>query len=296
MNVQPTEIKKACEALQVKLSDGSMMPRLGQGTWHMGDHMTKRKSELEALRLGIDLGMTLIDTAEMYGEGKSESLIGEAIRGVDRNRLFLVSKVYPHNAGGQRLQESCEKSLRRLGVDCLDLYLLHWRGSIPLRETVAGMEKLIAQGKIRRWGVSNFDIEDMKELWSVPGGDRCAVNQVLYHIASRGVEYSLLPWMKEHGVPLMAYCPVAQAGNLQRGMLKDSAILAVAEKYGITPAQVLLAFVLRDQDVIAIPKAGTPSHTRENAEAALIKLTQEDIALLSKSFPAPKRKMYLDMQ
>lgn len=290
------KIREKNRAARVALPDGTEAPRLGQGTWHLSERASRRDSELEALRLGIRLGMTLIDTAEMYGEGRSESLVGEAIRGISRESLFLVSKVYPHNAGRGRIFESCKNSLRRLGTDYLDLYLLHWRGSVPLAETVACMEELTAQGLIRRWGVSNFDTDDMEELWNTPGGNRCAVNQVLYHLGSRGVEYDLLPWMRKRRVPLMAYCPIAQGGSLRRGLFENPSVLRVAGAHGATPAQVLLSFVTRGGDVVAIPKAGTPQHTLENAGAGLLELSESDLSALSAAFPAPKRKTVLDMQ
>lgn len=300
MDLESTEIQAAIReknrSSSVALPDGSKAPRLGQGTWHLAERADRRGSELEALRRGIGLGMTLIDTAEMYGEGRSEELVGEAIRGIPRESLFLVSKVYPHNAGRNRIFESCRRSLSRLGTDTLDLYLLHWRGSVPLAETVACMEELISQGLIRRWGVSNFDADDMEELWNTPGGKRCAANQVLYHLGSRGIEYDLLPWMRRRGIPLMAYCPIAQGGTLRRGLMESAAVKSVAEKYGATPTQILLSFVMRGGDVIAIPKAGTARHTLENAGAGLVDLSEGDLAGLSQAFPAPKRKVPLDMR
>jgi diketogulonate reductase-like aldo/keto reductase len=289
-------IREKNRAARVAFPDGAKAPRLGQGTWHLGERPSRRDSEIEALRLGVRLGMTLIDTAEMYGEGRAESLVGEAIRGIGRNGLFLVSKVYPHNAGRKNIFESCENSLRRLGTDFLDLYLLHWRGNIPLAETVTCMEELVSRGLIRRWGVSNFDTADMEELWRIPGGSRCAANQVLYHLGSRGVEYDLLPWMRKHRVPLMAYCPIAQGGSLRRGLFENPAVRRVAAAHGATPAQVLLGFVMRGGDVIAIPKAGTPRHTLENAGAGLLALTDADLAALSAAYPAPAHKTALDMR
>lgn len=282
----------------VKLPDGTRVPAIGQGTWHMGDDPAKRASEIEALRTGVACGMTLIDTAEMYGEGAAERLVGEAIAPLDRAGLFLVSKVYPHNAGRARMFDSCRASLDRLGVEALDLYLLHWRGDVPLAETVACMEELMAEGLVRRWGVSNFDVADMEELMDVPGGEACAVNQVLYHLGSRGIEYDLAPWQAERGIPVMAYCPLAQAGRLARarGLLQDPAVAEVAARHDATPAQVLLAFAVRSGDVVAIPKAATPEHARDNAVALDLDLTVDDLALLDRRFPAPARKMPLDME
>lgn len=228
-------IREACLGLTVTLPDGGHMPRLGQGTWHMAERREKRTREIAAIRRGIELGLTMIDTAEMYAEGGAESLTGEAIRGIPRESLFLVSKVYPHNAGRGRIFSSCENSLRRLGVDRLDLYLLHWRGSVPLSETVACMEKLVADGRIVRWGVSNFDTDDMEALFSAPGGSGCATNQVLYHLASRGIEYDLLPWQRQRGVPVTAYCPIAQGGRLGSGLFTHPLMKALCDKYGSRP-------------------------------------------------------------
>lgn len=280
---------------QVRLSDGTMVPCLGQGTWFLGEHKSQIVREQEALTAGIDAGMTLLDTAEMYGSGKAETLIGRTIKGMDRSRLFLVSKVYPHNAGRKNIFKSCMASLERMGTHYLDLYLLHWRGGIPLSETVACMEQLKKEGKIRRWGVSNFDTDDMEELWSVPNGKNCAVNQVLYHVASRGIEYDLLPWMREHQVPLMAYCPLAQAGSLRRGLYDNEVLKKIADNHKATVSQVLLAFAVRDGNTIAIPRTGRKEHTLENAGAVQVILTDEELGMIDKEFPAPTRKVYLDM-
>lgn len=278
----------------VLLPDGTRLPRIGQGTWFIGDHTGRRQEEIRTLRLGVELGLRLIDTAEMYGDGRSEELVGEAIRGI-RDQVFLVSKVYPHNAGRGKLAKSCEASLKRLGTDRLDLYLLHWRGSVPLSETVEELEKLVRQGKILRWGVSNLDTSDMKELAAVPGGTGCAVNQVLYHLGSRGIEYDLMPWLQERGIPVMAYCPLAQAGSLRRGLVESDAVAEVAEKHGVKPLQVLLAWSIRNGSTIAIPKASREEHVRENAAAGGLLLTEEDLLLLDGAFPGPKRKVHLDM-
>lgn len=279
----------------LKLNDGSRMSRLGMGTWYLGENKAARKQEIEALRAGIHAGCSLIDTAEMYGSGKSEQLIGEAIKGIDRSSLFIVSKVYPHNAGRAHIFDALDRSLRNLRTDYLDLYLLHWRGQVPLRETVECMEQLVKEGKIRRWGVSNFDTDDMEELFSVKNGDHCAVNQVLYHLGSRGVEYDLMPWLEEHHVPLMAYCPLAQGGDLRRGLLNNKAVQMVAEQRHITAMQVLLAFVLHHENVIAIPRSGKAEHVLENCQAAEIKLTEEEYRLLDRAFPAPDHKVWLDI-
>lgn len=279
----------------VTLPDGAKVPAIGQGTWFLGEHPTRLKQEEEALRAGVGAGMTLIDTAEMYGNGKAEELIGKTLPELKREELFLVSKVYPHNAGRRNIFKSCMASMKRMGVDYLDLYLLHWRGAIPLEETVACMEQLKKEGKIRRWGVSNFDTADMEELWSVPGGKNCAVNQVLYHVASRGIEYDLLPWMREHHVPVMAYCPLAQGGDLRRGLYDSAVLNKIAQAHEATVSQVLLAFVIRGGDVIAIPRSGHAEHTLENAGADQIVLSAEELAMIDKEFPAPTRKVYLDI-
>lgn len=281
---------------QVILPDGTHVPALGQGTWYMGDDPARRAQEIETLRTGIACGMTLIDTAEMYGEGAAERLVGAAIEGYDRESLFLVSKVYPHKADRAHIFASCEASLARLGTDYLDLYLLHWREDVPLAETVECMEELQRRGLIRRWGVSNFDVADMEDLMHVPGGSACATNQVLYHLGSRGIEFDLLPWQREHGIPTMAYCPLAQGGRLTRGLLDDATVRDIAALHDATSAQVLLAFAIREGDVIAIPKASTPAHARDNAEAARLNLSTEDIARLSQRFPAPTEKVPLDME
>ena len=268
----------------VTLPDGTRVPALGQGTWRMGEDGGARKAEVAALRLGIELGLTLIDTAEMYGEGGAEEVVGEAITG-RRDGLFIVSKVYPHNAGRRAVVAACERSLRRLGIDTIDLYLLHWRGSVPLAETVEGFEALTRAGKIARWGVSNLDVADLDELWAA-GGTACATNQVLYNIDERGIEFDLIPWCAGRNVPIMAYSPVGQGGR----MLRHKALAEVAARHGATPAQVALAWTLRRPDLIAIPKASAEAHVRENAKAATLRLTEEDHATLDAAFPPPARK------
>jgi len=280
----------------VTLPDGMTVPALGQGTWFLGERKASAEAEKEALTAGIQAGMTLIDTAEMYGNGKAEELIGRTIAGMKREDLFIVSKVYPHNAGRKNIFKSCMASMQRMGVDYIDLYLLHWRGGIPLSETVACMEQLKKEGKIRRWGVSNFDTADMEELWSVPNGRNCAVNQVLYHVASRGIEFDLLPWMREHKVPLMAYCPLAQGGDLRRGLYQNPVLNQIAGNHQATVSQVLLAFAVRDGNTIAIPRTGKKAHTLENAAADGLVLTEEELAMINREFPAPTRKVWLDMQ
>lgn len=281
---------------QTALSCGKNVPALGQGTWFLGDRESTRQREIDALRAGVSAGMTLIDTAEMYGSGRSEALVGDAIRGFDRDKLFLVSKVLPNHAGKKDMAASCENSLRRLKTDYLDLYLLHWRGEIPLAETVFCMEELKREGKIKNWGVSNFDAEDMEELWQIPNGSSCQVNQVLYHMGSRGIEFSLLPWMRAHHVALMAYCPLAQAGTLRRGLLSNPAVCAIARKHQVNVEQVLLAWCIRDGNTIAIPRSGKAEHTLQNAGAGSLILDGEDLARIDAQFAPPTRKMPLDIQ
>jgi diketogulonate reductase-like aldo/keto reductase len=257
------------------------------GTWHMGESAGSHAAEVAALRLGLDLGMTLIDTAEMYGDGGAEKVVGEAIAG-RRDEVFLVSKFYPQHASRRKLVAACEASLVRLGVESLDLYLYHWRGSVPLAETVDALEGLAAAGKIARWGVSNFDTADMTELVAIPAGERVAADQVLYNLARRGPEFDLLPWCAEHGVDVMAYSPLDE-GTLPR----HPAVAAIAKRCGITPAQLALAWLLRDRRVAVIPKASSPAHVRENRAAADISLDEEALSALDKAFPAPRRKQPL---
>lgn len=272
------------------------MPRLGMGTWYLGDDPRKEQQEIEALRAGFDAGITLVDTAEMYGSGRSERLIGKALQGYDREKMFLVSKVLPSNAGRRRIFKSLEDTLQRLGTDYLDLYLLHWRGSVPFSETVECMEEMVAQGLIKGWGVSNLDTDDMQELSRVPGGKNCLVDQVLYHLGSRGIEYDLLPWMEKNDVACMAYCPLAQAGSLRRGLVNSPAVAEVADKHGITPMQVLLAFTLLRDNVISIPRSGKAEHVLANWAVKDVALDDDDIRTLNGAFPAPTHKTYLDIQ
>lgn len=273
----------------LQLADKTV-PVIGQGTWRMGEDRHQRKDEIAALQLGIELGLTLIDTAEMYGEGGAEEVVGEAIDG-KRDQVTLVSKIYPHNASRNGVIAACERSLERLKTEHIDLYLLHWPGSYPLDETVAAFEGLREAGKIGRWGVSNFDVSDMLELETVGSTPPCATNQVLYNPAERGIEYDLIPWMQNANMPLMAYCPIGQAGDL----LMNPAILQIAEQHGVTPAQISLAWVLRQEGVIAIPKAVDPYHLRLNAEAVNIELSLEDELLIDTSWPVPIRKRPLGM-
>jgi diketogulonate reductase-like aldo/keto reductase len=265
------------------------MPRLGMGTWHMGESAGERAAEVAALRLGLELGVTLVDTAEMYGEGGAERVVGEAIRG-RRDAVYLVTKFYPHHASRRALPKACEGSLGRLGVEAIDLYLLHWRSSVPLAETVEALERLREAGKIRRWGVSNFDVADMEELAGAAGGERCAANQVLYNLARRGIEFDLLPWCAARGIDVMAYSP------LDEGTLAAHPALAkVAKRLGSSAAQVALAWLLRDPRVCVIPKASGAEHVRANAAARGLALDDEAIAELDRAFPPPTRKRPLEI-
>jgi diketogulonate reductase-like aldo/keto reductase len=257
------------------------VPVLGQGTWHLGQGRHARATEIAALRRGLDLGLTVVDTAEMYGDGASEKLVGEAVAG-RRDEVFLVSKVLPQHATETGTVAACEASLRRLGTGHVDLYLLHWRGRVPLRETLRGFERLRAAGHIRHWGVSNFSVADLAELFRLPGGNRAATDQVLFNLAHREIEYDLLPWCLDAGVPIMAYSPVEQ-GRL----LRDPTVRAVAERHGATAAQVALAWVLDHEHAIAIPEAGTPAHVEENRRALDLRLTTDDLADLLDAFPPP---------
>lgn len=282
------------KAKTVQFPDGTTVPAIGQGTWYMGERNSDLRAEVQALQQGLDAGMTLIDTAEMYADGGAERVVGEAIAG-RRDAAFLVSKVYPHHAGGAKAIAACEQSLKRLKTECIDLYLLHWRGSIPLHDTVAAMETLQASGKIRRWGVSNLDTDEMQALWKIPGGQACMTNQVLYHAAARGIEFDLLPWCEEHGVPVMAYCPLAQAGKLRHDVLTSAVMQDIASARGVSSSQVALAWVTRTGNVIAIPKAVQPQHVKDNAAALTLSLTEDEIARIDAAFPAPNHKTPLDM-
>ncbi len=281
---------------KVKLKCGRLVPSIGQGTWYLGDDPSTRKREIEALRTGIEAGMTLIDTAEMYGSGNSERLVGEAIAPYDRDELFLVSKVLPSNAGRRGMRQACENSLRRMKIDQLDLYLYHWRGSIPLGETVEELERLRDAGLIRDWGVSNLDTDDMMELEKLDRKNHCQVNQVLYHTASRGIEFDLFPKMIADNIALMSYCPLAQAGSLKAGLFRNPVLKEIASAHNATVAQILLAWNIRSGHTIAIPRTGRKEHTIENAKAAEIRLYQEDLLKIDGIYPPPTHKMWLDMQ
>ena len=267
----------------VRLADGTDVPALGMGTWHMGDTARRRPRELAALRAGIASGMTLVDTAEMYANGGAEEVLGEALAG-RRDDVFIVSKVYPHNAGAKSALLACERSLRRLRTDRLDLYLLHWRGRIPLAETVDAFERLRRDGKIVRWGVSNFDTDDIEELLALPDGAHCAVNQVLYHLGERGIEWSLAPLCRAHGIALMAYSPVGEGA-----LLKDPELRRIARSVGARPAQLALAWLIRRDGVIAIPQTSNVAHIAENRGATNVELSAATLAEIDAAFPPPRR-------
>jgi diketogulonate reductase-like aldo/keto reductase len=274
---------------KVKLPSGETVPQLGQGTWRMGESAGARKEEIAALKLGLDLGMTLIDTAEMYGNGGAEEVVAEAVRG-RRDECFIVSKVLPDNSTRAGTVAACARSLKRLKTDRIDLYLLHWHGGPKLKETLAGFEELIEAGAIRYWGVSNFDVGDMEELFGLSGGDSCASNQVLYNLRRRGIEAGLLPWCRERAIPIMAYSPFEQ-GRL----LRDRVLTGVAIRHRATTAQIALAWILRHGDMMVIPKTSTATRVQENRAALDIELTERDLAELAKAFPAPKRQRPLEL-
>jgi diketogulonate reductase-like aldo/keto reductase len=280
----------------VTLPDGERIPALGQGTWRMGENTRAHKDEVAALRLGIELGMTLIDTAEMYGEGGAEKVVADAIED-QRDRVFVVTKVYPHNASRIELPKACEQSLKRLRIDTIDLYLLHWRErNTQIAETVEAFEKLRTTGKIKRWGASNFDVEDMEELFAIRNGTNCAANQVLYNLENREIEFDLLPFIHQlstlnHQPVLMAYSPVGHG----RGLLESATLKKIAKRHDATTSQIALAWVLRQPRVIAIPKASKEKHVRDNVRSIQIKLTNEDFADLDREFPPPKSRKSLSM-
>ena len=273
----------------VELRSGAVVPVLGLGTWHLAEDPSRRAIEIAALRLGLDLGMNLVDTAEMYANGASEELVGEALAD-RRDDAYLVDKVLPSNATRRGTVSACERSLRRLDTDRLDLYLLHWRGYVPLTETVAGFTDLMDAGRIRSWGVSNFDLRDMQELVSVQNGARVVVNQVLYNLMRRGIEWDLLPWCRRNGVVVMAYSPIEQ-GRL----LRHPILARIAARHEATPTQIALAWLIGQDSVVAIPRAGTPEHVRDNRAAAEVQLTEQDLAEIDRAFPPPDGPRPLEM-
>lgn len=274
---------------QLTLPAGLPMPRFGLGTWRMGEARGERKAETAALQHGLACGITLIDTAEMYGDGVAEEIVGDAIAG-KRDGLFIVSKILPSNASRRGTVAACERSLRRLRIDRIDLYLLHWRGSVPLAETIEAFEALRAAGKIGAWGVSNLDLSDMQELIDVPQGDAVQTNQVLYNLTRRGIEFDLQPWCRARHIPLMAYSPIEQ-GRL----LGHPALAKIAAAHGVSPAQVALAWLMRQDDVIVIPKSSRVAHIDDNLAALDLTLTDDDLAALDRAFPPPRRATPLDM-
>ena len=274
---------------QVTLPNGETMPAYGQGTWHMGENRLHFADEVAALKFGIELGIPLIDTAEMYGNGVAEEIVAEATKG-RRDELFIVSKVLPYNASQRGTIEACERSLKRLKTDRIDLYLLHWRGSHPFAETLAAFERLREQGKIRHHGVSNFDRADLEEWVRVPGGANVATNQILYNLTRRGPEFDVIPWCRERNISIMAYSPIEQGR-----MLGHKALADVAARHGATPAQIALAWLLRQDGMIVIPKASRKEHVREDFGALDVKLTDTDLADLDRAFPPPKGRSSLGM-
>lgn len=273
----------------VTFADGTTVPALGQGTWEMGDDPAWRDEEQQALERGIDLGMTLIDTAELYGDGRAERLVGEVIAG-RRDEVFIVSKVRPENASEMKMMLSCEKSLERLGIDRIDLYLLHWEGRVPLEETIDAFRELIDEGMIARWGVSNLDLRTMERLMEIDGAEDCASNQLLYNLGARGVEFDLLPWMQSRDMPMMAYSPLGRGGLLEHPLIED-----IADRHSASPAQVALAAVLRNDGIIAIPKASNVEHVEANADALEIQFDLEDLERLDQAFPPPTQETSLEM-
>jgi len=271
------------------LPSGAKIPTFGLGTWRMGESARRRADEVAALHYGIELGVTLIDTAEMYGDGEAETIVADAV-GTRREEVFIVNKVLPENSSKRGTIAACERSLKRLKTDRIDLYLLHWRGSPPLQETLAAFEALASAGKILHWGVSNFDIREMGDVAALPGGRACATNQVLYNLTRRGIEFDLMPWCRARKIPIMAYSPIEQGR-----MLDHPALRKVGAHHNATPAQVALAWLLRQDGVIAIPKASTLAHVEEDLAALDLRLTGDDLATLDRAFPPPKKAEALGM-
>ncbi len=280
----------------VTLPGNRQLPSLGLGTWRMGESAARRKSEIAAVRFALDSGWRVIDTAEMYGDGQAEEIVGVALRDalragtVSRDELFVVSKVYPHNATARGTAQACERSLARLGLDHLDAYLLHWRGSVPLEETADALAALQQRGRIGAWGVSNFDVDDMEELLRIPGGEQCVTNQIYYSLGSRGPSFELVPWLQQHRITTMAYSPIDQGALARNAKLRD-----IAARREVTPAQIALAWLMAQDGVMAIPKAVGETHLRENFAAQAIVLTEADRAEIDKAFPPPKRRSPLAM-
>lgn len=278
----------------LRLPSGREIPVLGQGTWGMGEDSFKRSDEIAALRYGISLGLTLIDTAEMYGDGRAEELIGEAIHDIPRARIFLVSKVLPQNATLRGTVQACDRSLRGLKTDYLDLYLLHWQGDVPIAETLGAFHLLKKKGAVLDYGVSNFDYDDMREATALPGGNEIATNQVLYNLLHRGIEWDLLPWCRRHGIPIMGYSPMGHSRTEQEQMFEHPQMRAIAERHNAKPSQIALAWLLQ-QETVAIPKAASHEHIQDNRAALDIKLTERDLEDLDRAFPPPNRKVPLEV-
>jgi diketogulonate reductase-like aldo/keto reductase len=274
----------------LQLRSGREIPILGQGTWRMGEKASQKQAEIDALKLGLDLGLSVIDTAEMYGDGGAEKIVAEAIA-TRRSEVYLVSKFYPHNASYKELIAACNRSLSRLKTDYLDLYLLHWRGSVPLSETLLGLQHLKQTGKILDYGVSNFDTDDLQEAESLPGGKEIVANQVLYNLLRRGIEWDLLPWCKQRQLAIMAYSPVEQ-----RAFVNDSKLKDIATQHNATPTQIALSWLLHQDNVLSIPKATNPDHVKENCAALDIQLTEQELRKLDLTFKPPVRKMSLAMR
>lgn len=280
-----------------QLKSLNTMPKFGIGTWGMGENEKRREKEIDTIVFALKNGVKLIDTAEMYGNGEAEKIVGDALKIFqhEREKFYIISKVYPHNAGKNNIFNSLESSLKRLGINYLDMYLLHWRGRVPLSETVECMEKAKKDGLIKDWGVSNFDIDDMKELETVKDGDKCMANQVLYHLGSRGIDFDLAPYMQKNNIALISYCPLAQAGKLGKDILKNRVLINIADKHNASPAQIALAFISTFENKIPIPKSSHKKHTLENIESQNIMLDDEDLDILNQEFPAPNKKMPLDI-
>ena len=274
---------------------GRELPAIGIGTWHMGSDPGKRDQEVQAIRTGIEAGAQVIDTAEMYGSGDSERLVKEAIKPYDREKLFLIDKVLPQNAYRQRMEASLDASLEKTGADYFDLYLYHWRGNTPLAETVSELARLKLTGKIKHWGVSNFDFEDLQELWQLPNGQDCAANEDLYNMADRGIEFDVIPWQKRVGMPLIAYSPIAQGDTLGQNLTENPVVKLIAKAHKVTAFQVMLAWVIRHSGVLAISQTGNPAHARENMAAGDLEFTDQELRLLEDEFPKPIHKQPLQM-
>ncbi|MCH5465330.1 aldo/keto reductase [Levilactobacillus tujiorum] len=279
---------------QVKIA-GQVVPAIGIGTWHMGDRPAQRETEIAAIQAGISAGARVIDTAEMYGSGRAETLVGAALQPFSRQQLFLISKVLPENASRQRMEASLDASLQRLQTDYLDLYLYHWRGDVPLAETVAELQRLQTTGKIRAWGVSNFDVADLRELWQLPGGDQAAANEDLYHLGSRGLDYAVLPWQAEHDLPLIAYSPIAQGDAWGQQLTTNDTVKQIALTHQATVYQVLLAWVIRQPQVLAIPQTSSVAHMEQNLAAGDLILSPKELAALDQQYPRPTHKERLDI-